>query len=506
MTPLVPAMFVRQLRSLPGNFWCACLMELFERMAYVAVRAVAPLYLIRSAADNGLGLDFRQKGLIYTVWALIQCLVPMVSGAYTDRFGYRKSLFIAFTLIMLGYLGMAQSGPVGDTLGASAAGNMGFWIFLVAASLVAVGTGIFKPAIQGTIAGTATLKNSSVAWGTFYWVVNIGAALAPMCAAHLRSEVDWNHVFYAAMIITAVNFLPALFLFREPVRFTKHETAADRPSIVGVFVSSLRTIASDLRLIMLLLVFSCFWLMFMQLWDLLPNFIDEWVDSSDVAPLFSWFSRSWVSAAGQTKPEMIISINAVAIIVLVLPISWLIARTHKVRAMTIGMMLSLVGFVGSGATNVGWVCCVMVFVFALGEMACVPTFIAYMGLIAPEDKKALYMGYSNVPFAVGWAGGNAVGGILYEKLASKTVLARRYMVDQLDMDPAFVLNDALLPVDRVMTTLSTALGVDTASATQVLWHQFHPYAVWYYLGVFGTVSIAGMVAFHLMFKTDHAWR
>ena len=502
MTTLVPATFVRQIRGLPGNFWVACLMELFERMAYVAVRAVAPLYLIRSAADNGLGLDFRQKGLIYTVWALIQCLVPMASGAYTDRFGYRKSLFIAFTFIMLGYFGMAQSGRVGDMLGGHAPGNIGFWVFLVAACLVAVGTGVFKPAIQGTIAGTATVKNSCVAWGTFYWVVNIGAALAPMLAAHLRSEIDWDHVFYAAMIITAVNFLPALFLFREPVRSTTDETAAEPPSIAGVFVSSLRTIASDRRLIVFLLVFSCFWLMFMQLWDLLPNFIDEWVDSSDVAPLFGWFSRGWVSAAGQTKPEMIINIDAVAIIVLVLPISWLIGRTHKVWAMTIGMMLSLVGFVGSGATNVGWLCCVMVFVFALGEMACVPTFTAYMGLIAPEDKKALYMGYSNVPYAVGWAGGNAVGGVLYQELASKTALARRYMVDQLGMDPAFVLDDTLLPVDRVMTALSTALGVDTAAATQTLWHQFHPYSVWYCFGVFGIVSIAGMVGFHLMFKTD----
>ena len=58
-------------------------MELFERLAYFGVRAIAPLYLVRSASDNGLGLSFREKGLIYSVWALLQCLVPMVSGAFT---------------------------------------------------------------------------------------------------------------------------------------------------------------------------------------------------------------------------------------------------------------------------------------------------------------------------------------------------------------------------------------------------------------------------------------
>ena len=42
---------------------------------------------------------------------------------------------------------------------------------------------------------------------------------------------------------------------------------------------------------------------------------------------------------------------------------------------------------------------------------------------APPDKKAVYMGYSNIPYAIGWGLGNLVSGFLYDEISSKVVLA-----------------------------------------------------------------------------------
>ncbi|MCH7925507.1 MAG: MFS transporter, partial [Planctomycetes bacterium] len=74
-----------------------------ERLAFFAVRAIAPLFLVASSGSNGLGLDYAQKGIIYMVWALLQCLIPMVSGGFADRYGYRRSLGVAFTINILGW-------------------------------------------------------------------------------------------------------------------------------------------------------------------------------------------------------------------------------------------------------------------------------------------------------------------------------------------------------------------------------------------------------------------
>ena len=101
--------FWKQVASFPANFWYANLMEAFERLAFFAVRAITPLYLVASSGQNGLGLDFAEKGLIYMVWAFLQCLIPMVSGGYTDRYGYKKSLTVAVLINIIGYAGMARS-------------------------------------------------------------------------------------------------------------------------------------------------------------------------------------------------------------------------------------------------------------------------------------------------------------------------------------------------------------------------------------------------------------
>ncbi len=538
--------FWHQVSSFPANFWYANIMETFERLAFYSVRAIAPLFLIASSGENGLGLDYTEKAIIYTVWALFQCLIPMVSGGYTERYGYRKSLAVAFTINIIGYIGMAQSKSIADALAAHGWQNAGFWVFMAAACLVATGTAIFKPPVHGTIAKATDEETSSLGWGVFYWVVNIGGALGPMAAAALRLEVEWDNVFYFAAGATALNFLPAFLLYKEPEKDPPKEGDLQTKGPFGVFASSIATIFKDARLVLFLGIFSCFWLMFMQLWDLLPNFIDEWVDTSDVAPLFAWFSKGWVLESGQTKPEMIINIDAISIILLVIPISWVISRISKVAAMIIGMVISLVAFVAAGSTAIGWFCCAMVFVFSIGEMACSPTFSAYVGLIAPKDKKALYMGYSNIPYAVGWALGNLIGGTIYEAIANKTKLAREYMIERLGVEPSFALDEKLLPKERVMEVfaylraggpaesvrqaaqgfwdkigevgvlveaqhdellmaldqaLASQPGASVSEATQVLWDLHNPYMVWYYLGAMGVLGTVGMILFYLFTKS-----
>jgi len=492
--------FFGLIRSLPANFWFANFMEILERLAFFGVRAIAPLYLVREASQNGLGLSYDDKADIYTVWALIQCLVPMVSGGYTERYGYRKSLAVAFTINIIGYLLMAQSRPLADLLAARGWGGTGYWVFLAAACCVAFGTAIFKPPCHGTVAKTTDERSSSMGWGIFYWVVNIGGALAPMCAAQLRGEVNWHYVFYGAAFVTACNFLPCFLLYREPEK-TPPRAGESQAGPMATFLSSIATVFKDVRLLAFLLIFSCFWLMFMQLWDLLPNFIDEWVDTSDVAPYFGAISSGWVLENGQTKPEMIININAASIILLVLLISWLIGRISKVAAMIIGMVISLVGFVGAGYTSIGWLCCLMILIFSIGEMTCSPTFSAYVALIAPPDKKALYMGYSNIPFAIGWAAGNKIGGWLYEATASKFKLGRQFLVENLGYSPDAARD---LSNEQVMQAIAGSLnggqGGTLRAATDMLWHLHHPYMVWVYLGAIGLAGTLGMIIFYLATK------
>ena len=468
----------QQIRGLKPNFWYSNWMEANERLAFFGARAILPLYMVYAVAQGGLGLSFSQKGLIFSIWALIQCLVPMVSGGFTDQYGYKKSLYAAYTINIVGYLAFAFAG--------------GFWSSLGAACLVGLGTAIFKPPVQGTIAKASTEENSSIAWGIFYWMVNVGGFLAPVLAANIRGETNFKLVFICAAGVTAFNFIPTVFLYREPERVG----GVQRKSIGRTFLDTMATL-KDRNFLIFLAIFSGFWFMFMQLWDLLPNFIDEWVDSRDIAPFFGAISHGNILASGNVKPEMLINIDSFAIIALMLFIAWLTGKVHPMVALIGGMVVSVIAFVAAGATPIGWVVALFIFVFAIGEMMCSPKFSEYIGLTAPPDKKAVYMGYSNIPFAVGWGVGNLISGFLYESLGSKVHFAREYLVQTLGMSAA---DAARIPQEKVMDTLVSMLnggkGATAEEATRMLWDLHHPWKVWAILGSVGLVATVLMTAYY----------
>ncbi|HNW82944.1 MAG TPA: MFS transporter, partial [bacterium] len=260
-----------QIKGFQKNFWIVNVMEMFERLAFFAVRAVLPLWMVATADKQGLGLSFTEKGLIFMIWAACQTLIPMFSGSFTDNFGYKRSLYTAFTLNITGYVLMANA--------------TGFWTMMIAGITVGTGTAIFKPPVQGTVASSVNQENSSLGFGIFYWVVNIGNFLAPLLASALRGNEEsgytWHLVFYAAAIATALNFIPAIFFYKEP----EHRTSKSAKKALNDTLTALK----DTDFMMFLLIFSGFWLMFMQLWDLFPNFINQWIDSRDLAKVLPAF-------------------------------------------------------------------------------------------------------------------------------------------------------------------------------------------------------------------------
>ena len=66
--------------------------------------------------------------------------------------------------------------------------------------MLAVGVAIFKPGVQGTLVRTLPKENSSVGWGMFYMLVNIGGFLGPPLA-HFLYGISWPAVFYGCAVI-----------------------------------------------------------------------------------------------------------------------------------------------------------------------------------------------------------------------------------------------------------------------------------------------------------------
>jgi MFS family permease len=239
-------------------------------------------------------------------------------------------------------------------------------------------------------------------------------------------------------------------------------------------------------------------MMFYQLFDLLPNFITDWVDSSGlvrglVAPLYGLFGAAvpgeW---GGQLPAEQMVNANAGLIVLLAFVAGWLTGKVRSTVAMIIGIVISAAGIAGFAMSQDGWWVIAMVLLFSLGEMSASPTKMRYVANIAPPGRKGLYLGYVNATVGIGWTIGSLISGAMYERDGDKVVLARRYLVDKLGHDPTEVAN---LPKDDVLGALGSALGQTTSATTDLLWQTYDPGQVWIWFAVVGLISMIGLVLF-----------
>ncbi len=186
------------LRSFPGMFWLVILFEFFERGSYYGVMSILSVYL-----TDRLGFPKENVGLIKGTIQPLLYFLPIVTGALADRFGYRKVLLAAFTLLGTGYLLTSQA--------------TAYTAVFLALCVMGLGAGAFKPIVSGTIARVTDESNSTVGFGIYYWSINLGAFLFPLILVPLlKSTVGWSWVIVAAAVGTGAMILPTLLFYREP--------------------------------------------------------------------------------------------------------------------------------------------------------------------------------------------------------------------------------------------------------------------------------------------------
>ena len=442
--------------SLGYVFWVVGAMEMVERLAYYGVKAVAALYATQAEADGGLGVSAARFGVLLSIWALVQSILPVFTGGLSDRFGYKLTIFISTVVKILGYLTMA--------LFRSYEG------FFLGAIVLAAGTAIFKPGIQGTLVKTTNRQNSSMAWGLFYQTVNIGGFLGPIVASFIRESNErvfadnpsmaWAMVFFVCAGIISLNFL-LLLTYREPgkeERLERLRIAAEQKEPhnsavakwVGEFSELARTSIRELlrpHVFIYLIIFSGFWFMFNALFDVLPLHIRDWVDRSDIMNWlfggqtdngFFKFLFGMNKEGTDINPEGLLNLNAGMIMLTCFFFAYLSGKMRATTSMVVGTLLASVAMIGIGHAMTGWFMVAMIATFSIGEMLSSPKFLEFIGNFAPTDKKAMYLGFSQIPLAIGWTAEGFLGPWLYGQYASKDRFSRVMLEDRLNDGTAAV--------------------------------------------------------------------
>ncbi len=385
------------------NFWVAIIMEFFERGAYYGVLSVLSVYLVLQGEEGGLGFTKAQAGTIMGTIQPLLYFLPIVAGGIADRYGYRRILFFAFTCITGGYFLTAITEsyiPVFASL-----------------LLMAVGAGFFKPVISGTIAKSTTEENSTLGFGIFYWSINLGAFLVPLILVPVLKANGYHNIFYMAAAVGCILMLINTFLYSEPAANLNQQN--NSKSIKELLVGIL-AVLKDYKFLILIFLYSGFWILYFQMYGTVLWYLKEYVDMTPIDNAVNSFLGIFVdNPSWKFDTEHVTVINAGVIICLQLFVSKLVQNWPALPTMIMGIGCGTLGMAILSISGSPWVFIIGLMVFTLGEMTTHPKFLSYIGIIAPPDKKALYMGYSFLYGVIGSSIGSFLGAGLYVKIVEQ---------------------------------------------------------------------------------------
>jgi hypothetical protein len=160
-------------------------------------------------------------------------------------------------------------------------------------------------------------------------------------------------------------------------------------------------------------------------------------------------------------------------------------------------LVATAGSVLAGTATIGAACLIGIAVFSIGEMLSSPKKMEFLASLAKKGQEGLFMGYANIPVAIGWVAGSLIAGSAYEENGDKVNLARKYMETKLEMGADFV---AGIEKSQVVSTLAEKLGQTPLEVQRLLYETYQPQTLWYDIGKIGMASVVGMIIYAIVIR------
>jgi POT family proton-dependent oligopeptide transporter len=369
--------------AFPPVFWVANSIEIFERFAYYGIYMGFGIYL------EHLGYSKGDLGFIQTVFLGFSYLIPLFSGTFADKYGFKKMLIVSYLAYLPSILLLIVTKSFSG----------------IALTMLTIGfaAGIFKPLVSATVRATTDSTNKTVGFGIFYMMVNVGASFGPLVMGKLRA-MSWDYVFYTAAATIGIMFLITVFFYKEPKR-----------EIEGISLSQkfkdIITAFSDGKFALFIFLLGIFfWLPFWAFFNVLAVYVNDFMNTAGLYNSVKSILGTGITNILSRQEGGIWKINAEAIshdgyiiIIFQVLISKIFEKRPALPSFMFGLFVAAIGFIILGIAVIGPNALVFlgIFLFAIGEMISSPRIQEYIMWIAPKEKAGLYMGTSFLATFIG---------------------------------------------------------------------------------------------------------
>lgn len=404
----------KKLKGFSRAFWTANIVELLERAAYYGVFIVITLYLSRI-----LGFTDIEAGIISGVFSGGLYLLPTFTGALADKIGFKFSLIIAFSLLTIGYLGLAllptfleSAGLVDYSDEISFAGGLKEssyqWLIAPVMLVIMFGGSFIKSVITGTVAKETTEATRAAGFSIFYMMVNIGAFSGKTIVKPLRDSMGdmglINLNFFSATM-TALALIMIIFFYKSAKQEGQGKTFSE-------IWTALVKVLTNGRLITLIIIITGFWMVQHQLYATMPKYVLR-MAGEGAAP--SWYAN----------------VNPLIVVLTVTFVTRIMASKTPLFSMTVGMFIMPLSAIAMASGNwfggegidlgfmimhpVALMMIIGIALQALAESFISPRFLEFFSLQAPKGEEGLYLGFSHLHSFIASIVGFGISGYLLSK-------------------------------------------------------------------------------------------
>ena len=252
-------------------FYVANTVELFERMAYYAIFIVLTIYL-----SNILGFNDFEASMISGLFSGGLYLLPIFTGAYADKIGFKKSMIVAFSLLTVGYFGLGVLPTLLEAAGLVSYGettrfsgllqSSEKWMIVPVLFVIMVGGSFIKSIISASVAKETTEATRARGYSIFYMMVNIGAFTGKTIIDPLRNYIGEQAYIYINYFSGFIALLAVILLYNST------HNAGEGKSMREIGRGFLR-IMCNWRLLILILIITGFWMVQQQLYATMPKYV-----------------------------------------------------------------------------------------------------------------------------------------------------------------------------------------------------------------------------------------
>lgn len=469
----------------PRVFWSANVTELFERAAYYSMASFVVIYL--GQLGFGDYWPSNLNGILWTLVYFLPILSGTIADQVGFRRSLLVAfvlLALGYTLMGLPvWLGTAQLAPVIGS--AFTAPTTLVATVVVAILLIGAGGSVIKPCVSGTVQKTAGAR-ATLGFAIFYMIINIGSlfgrgtgfvvrrgygtatilevvlvcALAATALVYLVSRavaakeqgrgarmagpflavvvgagaiIAWivrnaervesgdslSYIFAVAASASAAAFVVVLIFYKEP------EVAADAPAkpwrSVGRILVDMVLVLQNGRFTMFLIVMSGFFFLYNQVYNVLPLYAKRVIEPDPAMDLYT-------------------AANPFVIVCLQLAITQYFGKMKAIRSIVVGtviigvsMLINVYPIYATGGIRLvvaNWLPLGSVFVvltvalIAFGELFTSARMYEYIGAVSPKGQEGLFLGYANLPLAIGSLTGGPVGAYIFNDIMAKGATTR----------------------------------------------------------------------------------